>query len=1058
MTATELKKRAIALAEKTKIDSVTPEEVGQLSNDIVEYIENVEINGSSLGIRKTYTSVSAMEADSTAPKDDKGVLLRRGMLVNIYNQSEPDSADNGKVFSFQNPGWAFRGTVDAGYATKEELTELEENQYLLSDIKTVYENTERLFTWTTTYVSSLSNLKIKEDGTIESYNLAPFRYIKVTPGKIYLLKNTRGYYAGSGGIENYQVPYCFYNTVPSTSVTTENVVGDVPAKRYVVGERYYVLIAPEGAEYLATCGFNGAGTQVLIEFKEENTNRIDDVESRLSENDTNISKLFSLIEKAKVTGDWVDIPLQNNPYIEFTKGKNWQESDGKVVLGNASSITAVKVNVSAFGNIDYIRAKFSILYNWRFCYGADSEGTIIKDFTDEVAQGIPDNLDKKFIGFANSNFDYFYFNILTTNIEEAKLGFFVGDYYLPNEPYNGFIKVWKPTELLDVKQTLPTILKDTSDYYGVDADKYTIIEESPKRIEGIRTMFSNASANFSIAIAIKVDEDRFSIISDEIPCNTERGRANLLALLENPIILKANQYLAIKCTSGGVMIPTNYQTYTGYRYSNYYQTINKSIVNAYHPIEIVEYVDRNKYLLSDEKNNVSGLACREIHFLSDYNAARNIKADGTFNHVLSSEVKVKNALYDVRAMITVPADYLTKDKKYPLVLTFHENGANAERIIDTTGYNICQYLVSLGYICCCTEISQDWAKENGLYSGEGTYQDLNVYASPLMLQTYIDLYRRIVEEYNIDTEKVYMTGGSMGGFHALSLAEIFPFRIAAVAADSPVLDSRVLWYSRPETHKYTAEYFNFDNKDSIQNTSEDIFEEAKLDGSNYCVRNIQGEYPFEFDKTTDNSLIVKWKNGVDVSNMTWKKFTAVPTKSIVSEGDTSCGCENQEAYITALKRGGSIADIRVWKGGGHISSSSISKYIMQQSRARILSSTGTIYATHYEIADWFYKFGGLKPVVALQEGMKFEIGLPGSIELTENLLTVQAFVNFDDITDDRDKGIKWSLAEEDAAIARINAFGKLTLTGVGSITLTATSLAVSTMTTSKIITISELSE
>lgn len=127
MTATELKKRAIALAEKTKIDSVTPEEVGQLSNDIVEYIENVEINGSSLGIRKTYTSVSAMEADSTAPKDDKGVLLRRGMLVNIYNQSEPDSADNGKVFSFQNPGWAFRGTVDAGYATKEELTELSNN-------------------------------------------------------------------------------------------------------------------------------------------------------------------------------------------------------------------------------------------------------------------------------------------------------------------------------------------------------------------------------------------------------------------------------------------------------------------------------------------------------------------------------------------------------------------------------------------------------------------------------------------------------------------------------------------------------------------------------------------------------------------------------------------------------------------------------------------------------------------------------------------------------------------------------------------------------------------
>lgn len=126
MKSTELKKRAILLAEKTKIDSVTPEEVGQLSNDIVEYIEDVEINGSSLGIRKTYTSVSEMEADSTAPKDYKGFLLRRGMLVNIYNQEDTESADNGKVFSFQNPGWAFRGTIDAGYATRDELNHLED--------------------------------------------------------------------------------------------------------------------------------------------------------------------------------------------------------------------------------------------------------------------------------------------------------------------------------------------------------------------------------------------------------------------------------------------------------------------------------------------------------------------------------------------------------------------------------------------------------------------------------------------------------------------------------------------------------------------------------------------------------------------------------------------------------------------------------------------------------------------------------------------------------------------------------------------------------------------
>jgi hypothetical protein len=162
MTATDLKKRAIALAEKTKIDSVTPEEVGQLSNDIVEYIENVEINGSSLGIRKTYTSVSAMEADSTAPKDDKGVLLRRGMLVNIYNQEDPESADNGKVFSFQNPGWAFRGTIDAGYATKEELTELENK---------IEECGNKILEWNTDVATTRKQVLLQErkEGLVISY-------------------------------------------------------------------------------------------------------------------------------------------------------------------------------------------------------------------------------------------------------------------------------------------------------------------------------------------------------------------------------------------------------------------------------------------------------------------------------------------------------------------------------------------------------------------------------------------------------------------------------------------------------------------------------------------------------------------------------------------------------------------------------------------------------------------------------------------------------------------------------------------------------------------------
>lgn len=123
-TIYDIKQRAQQLSEKTDAESISPAEVGGLFSDLADYANDVDVNGSSLGIRKTYTSVSAMEADKS-PVGDDGNPLKKGQLVNIYSQDDPSSADNNKVFSWQNPGWQIRTTLDAGYATREELTELE---------------------------------------------------------------------------------------------------------------------------------------------------------------------------------------------------------------------------------------------------------------------------------------------------------------------------------------------------------------------------------------------------------------------------------------------------------------------------------------------------------------------------------------------------------------------------------------------------------------------------------------------------------------------------------------------------------------------------------------------------------------------------------------------------------------------------------------------------------------------------------------------------------------------------------------------------------------------
>lgn len=122
-TIYDIKKRSEQLAAKTDAESISPAEVGGLFYDLAEYTGDVEINGATLGIRKTYTSISEMEADLN-PTGDDGKPLKKGMLVNIYNQDEPDNPDNNKVFSWQNPGWLLRTKVDAGYATRAELEDL----------------------------------------------------------------------------------------------------------------------------------------------------------------------------------------------------------------------------------------------------------------------------------------------------------------------------------------------------------------------------------------------------------------------------------------------------------------------------------------------------------------------------------------------------------------------------------------------------------------------------------------------------------------------------------------------------------------------------------------------------------------------------------------------------------------------------------------------------------------------------------------------------------------------------------------------------------------------
>ena len=101
----DLIKRAEALASKTESGSITPEELGYLIRDIAAYVAEVEREGGALGVRKVYTSVTAMQADND-PQGDDGKPLRRGNLVAIYDREHPKAEDNGRIYVYTGSSWS----------------------------------------------------------------------------------------------------------------------------------------------------------------------------------------------------------------------------------------------------------------------------------------------------------------------------------------------------------------------------------------------------------------------------------------------------------------------------------------------------------------------------------------------------------------------------------------------------------------------------------------------------------------------------------------------------------------------------------------------------------------------------------------------------------------------------------------------------------------------------------------------------------------------------------------------------------------------------------------
>lgn len=126
-----------------------------------------------------------------------------------------------------------------------------------------------------------------------------------------------------------------------------------------------------------------------------------------------------------------------------------------------------------------------------------------------------------------------------------------------------------------------------------------------------------------------------------------------------------------------------------------------------------------------------------------------------------SELKVTDS---VKYLLYLPDGYGDKDKKWPLIMYLHgagERGDNLDAIKCNGLPDMVSFMKKHKFILVAPQCPKNewWNNKLG---------------------TLIGLLDEIESNYDVDKDKVYVTGISMGGFGSWSLASFYPQRFAAV--------------------------------------------------------------------------------------------------------------------------------------------------------------------------------------------------------------------------------------------------------------------------------------
>ena len=350
---------------------------------------------------------------------------------------------------------------------------------------------------------------------------------------------------------------------------------------------------------------------------------------------------------------------------------------------------------------------------------------------------------------------------------------------------------------------------------------------------------------------------------------------------------------------------------------------------------------------------------RRTFWQQDVNTTNFLVSDFTAESVNTHE---SIALYKDNCVLYLPSTYSEFGTPTKIIIYCKYGASTIEEGADTilTSYmgKVTRYWLSLGYgILAADGVPNGWATALGLCErAVGNY---------VAVRSTIRAWEYIKEHYNIDRDMAFIFGYSQGGHYAQNVIDNSNIPIAAAAELSPVCSMRYHQWDLAANvtvggttfskgaRLNIARIFNFP---TVTNDTELLaleYDPSKTIGYDPWNRNVENE----FTGFVQNGNLWELPTGTTIDNITMVKHTKCPLKIWAAENDETLGVDVMKVFIKAIKNCGQAADIQLFTSGGHNIPDTQSSIGSFNENNEVVS----LYPIAYDIALWFYNFGGLTP-------------------------------------------------------------------------------------------------